>query len=747
MQNVSNEYKKSIRRHDRNRGYIRAIIGIYNLEAQKNIQVDKERNELTYFSNTKEPFLGNSVDRIYATPEQKFSKVDGSMYFAPTKNYNGEYYNNGIVSKNILGEITIDFSGEEYDIKGLTIDFSDYYPVDFSIETNNGEKFYIANDKREWRTEDVFNHTTYFKIKPAQMVNGRGRLRIFKFSCGITNTFTNKEIKNYSEKEYISPICETVPSKDVNLTVFNYDLYYSPDNPDSAIAYMEVGQEIRVSFGYDVDGNGNIEWLPEKLSYLKEWSANESEAQFTSTDIFDHMAGTYYKGTFREKGVSLYELAEDVFSDAGITNYLIDNYLKKVIVHNPIPVVSHASALQIIANAGRSVIFEGEKGTIIINSSFVPEMEVSTNDQTWYSNVENILSEGKREWYATASKGFSKVNGNIKFLPKNKKDLLNTGYISESVWRKEGNSNGYWDGNTPIITINMEASYTVFGAGINFEEKAPEEFYINTYKDGILSNQVIVTNPEINFKINHGFMDFDKMDFVFTKGIKDSRIFINNIYLGENTDYILRRTHELITAPAAIMEDKIKDIIVSFYPYKQTSENVVVASEEITVPYNGYEYLVYFKNPSYALSIFVSAMEEEESIQARIIEKGNYYAKIRFEGIKNETIVNYSISGYEYEIEEQKYKKEYNKRGEEKTWGNPLISTKEHAKDIEEWIAMHFLGRVDYQIEWAGDPSVGANDLFELETKYGNVFIKNYENTLDFNRRWIGSMKARKVVR
>ena len=54
---------------------------------------------------------------------------------------------------------------------------------------------------------------------------------------------------------------------------------------------METGQEIRVAFGYDVDGNGDIEWLPEKLSYLKEWSANESEAQFTSTDIFDHMTG------------------------------------------------------------------------------------------------------------------------------------------------------------------------------------------------------------------------------------------------------------------------------------------------------------------------------------------------------------------------------------------------------------------------------------------------------------------------
>lgn len=88
----------------------------------------------------------------------------------------------------------------------------------------------------------------------------------------------------------------------------------------------------------------------------------------------------------------------------------------------------------------------------------------------------------------------------------------------------------------------------------------------------------------------------------------------------------------------------------------------------------------------------------------------------------------------------------YNRSGESKAWSNPLVSTQEHAKILEEWIAAYLLGDVDYQMEWTGDPSVDANDLFELETKYGNVFVKSYENTLYFNGRWTGSMKARKVV-
>lgn len=85
------------------------------------------------------------------------------------------------------------------------------------------------------------------------------------------------------------------------------------------------------------------------------------------------------------------------------------------------------------------------------------------------------------------------------------------------------------------------------------------------------------------------------MELVFTKGIPNARIFVSHVTMGENTDYRLRRTHELISAPVAVRQNKIKDISVSFHSYKETPESVVVASEEITVPYDGYEHLVYFK--------------------------------------------------------------------------------------------------------------------------------------------------------
>lgn len=765
MQKVSREYKQSMEKHNRNRGYIRATIGVFNSRAQKAVKVNERETNLMYISNVLEPFSGLTPEKIYATPEEDFSRVDGSMYFLPPKNTGYTLYNNGIVTKESLDSIFIDFGGQEFDIKGLTIDFSDWYPTEFTIETNHTVKKYQENNKRHWTTEDVFDKTTFFIIRPLKMVNSVLRFRIFRFSCGITNTFTNNEVSNYTEKEYVSPIAETVPSNDVSLTVFNYNLYYSPDNPESAFGYMEVGQEVNVAFGYDVSGKGDIEWLPEKTSYLKDWKANESNATFISTDIFDNISGTYYKGKYQQVGVSLYDLAEDVFMDAGIKRYFIDEYLKEIIVYNPMPVVGYAGALQIIANAGRCVLKEDRQGVIHIYPSFFPKMVAHSSNQAWYSHVENVLKNDMKDAYATASNNFSAVDGSMYFLPLKKEDVKNMGYISESIWietKKEevlqrlsfrlGNNikafgtGGYWDGEVPSIIIDLETVYTAFGVGINFRRVAPKEFYIFTYQRDELVDYLPVSNPNINYHTEHVFMKFDRMEIVFSKGYPNSRIFVDNIIIGDNTDYELRRGNELVSAPNAIRQNKIQDICVIFSSYKEGTENVVVASDEIIVANDGYEYTAHFTNPCYNLTVFVNT-NEEGAVYGEIIECSNYYAKIKFTGIIKETIVRYSISGIEYITEEQKYIVNYNKNGEVKTWNNPLVSTLEHAKRIEEWIAVHFLGEIEYEIKWKGDPAVDANDLFHLETKFGKVFIRDYENSLSFNGRWKGNMKARKVVR
>ncbi len=88
---------------------------------------------------------------------------------------------------------------------------------------------------------------------------------------------------------------------------------------------MLYGQELD-------DGNGVV--ARSHTVSLKEWSADDEEMSFSASERFDGMNETYYKGLYRESGISLYDLATDVFDDAGVDyrTYWLDPYLKDVLV-------------------------------------------------------------------------------------------------------------------------------------------------------------------------------------------------------------------------------------------------------------------------------------------------------------------------------------------------------------------------------------------------------------------------------
>lgn len=740
MQLVSKEYKEAMQLPFRNRAYIRVSIGVVNSDAQNNAVLDEE-TELTYYSDGKKPFDGYTVTKPYATAEQNFSKVDGSMYFLPKETDGYSYYNNGIVTNDILGAVYISFGGlVGLDIKGLTIDFGECYPTQFTIQSDSGTKSY-ENDKQLFTTEDSFDGSSYFVITPITMLGGQDRMRIYQMTFGIANTFSNDKVINCSLKDYVSPISETIPSMDVSLTIDNQDLYYSPDNPESAIAYMEIGQEVKVSFGYDVTGNGDIEWLPETTSYLNTWSADDVQAKFTSTDRFYQLTDTYYKGLYRSSGITLYDLALDVLNDAGIEDereFYLDPYLKRITVYNPLPAVKHSEALQIIANAGRCALYEDRANKIHLKASFVPDMQVSVNNKTDYSSIENLLKDNQKDAYAIASNDFSRVDGSLFFMPKDG-GYKETGYVSNSIADADGNFT-----ENPVITVTLESGFTAFGMIMNFRNVAPQEFVIRTYYLNALQDTYTVQNPDTEYITDQQFNDFDKMEIEFTKGHPNARITIDNILIGDVTDYRLTRTRDLMDNPTGTRQEKVKMISVKKTNYRESQEGFKeLITEKVTLT-EEMEHTVYFNIASYG---FQASVKDNESIGVQIVDSSNYFVTIKFTNVTVGTEIELVIEGYEYVADESYYRVTHNPNGQEIEWSNPLISTDEQARDLEEWIATYYLGDVDYEISWRGDPRVEANDLFYLELKNReDALIRSYQNELSFNGSWSGSMKARKVV-
>ena len=79
---------------------------------------------------------------------------------------------------------------------------------------------------------------------------------------------------------------------------------------------------MNVTVGYLLD-SGSIEWLQMASLYVYEWSASDEKATIKAVDVLKFLEDDYYKGQYYENGISLYDLAELVFADAGVGMMII----------------------------------------------------------------------------------------------------------------------------------------------------------------------------------------------------------------------------------------------------------------------------------------------------------------------------------------------------------------------------------------------------------------------------------------
>ena len=215
-----------------------------------------------------------------------------------------------------------------------------------------------------------------------KMVNGQSRFRIHQITMGIGIYFDNRKTLFPTKKEHISPITEELPT-----------IRFLHDGNQSGSGVRCGKFRVFCSvFGNWTECRGAVwpgarrpkrgmdAWA--KLS-LKDWSADDEELDIGASDWFDTMEETYYRGRLHSEGISLYELADDVFQDAGVDRreYSIDPYLRDVKIQNPIPAVAHKEALQLIANAGRCIIYQDREGKIFIKSSFIPDMAADSENE------------------------------------------------------------------------------------------------------------------------------------------------------------------------------------------------------------------------------------------------------------------------------------------------------------------------------------------------------------------------------
>lgn len=740
MQYVSTEYKESMKRSRRNKSFMRLSMGLVNQEAQQSAEI--QNDGFAPFSNLKAPIDGDTVAKYYATYEQNWNSLDGSVYFLPRDGAN--LYNQAAVTSALIEErpaICINFNTDDpVSLKGITLKFGKSWPLEFTIETDN-KTVDFENNSQNFQTEEPFDDITYMKIIAKTMSRGNTRLRIEEITCGIGLEFDDKKIIKANLKGRISPIAESLPTIDFSVTIENMDKYYNVDNEGSAINYVETGQELRVYWGYQLD-NGTVEWFKGATLYMQEWSADDTTATFGAVDKFEYMDDEYKRGEYRPEGISLYDLAVDVFEDAGIgpEEYWVDPYLKNIRVNNPLPAVSHKECLQLIANAGRSVLMQNRDGILMIKSSFVPEVQASANAETEYSDAAGILTNEERKEYASFEREYAKTNRQQYFIPKDAGECFKCGFVSQAQADADGNFE-----ENPIITLSMETAYTFHNMILHFGSVQPKAFTMRTYNHGEKVGTFKSRGITAATVVSYDFVDVDKIEIEFTKADPFNRIHLMRVEFGEATDYSLTYD-DLIESPKGTRLEKVKEMRVVRTIYTRGTELKDITQEEIITPAEPMEYEFRFANAVHDLKVVCLQDDVEVEVGAEVIEQKTYWCRVRISNppavAKN---VLLTIRGYEYGISTATKSTRLNNNGKIQTWDNPLISSEEDAQNLVEWVGNYYASGNEYELKFRGDPALDYNDLIYLESLFvEDLMVRLEEIETKYEGYIKGSITARR---
>ena len=138
MQSATKAYKEHLKKPFRKNESIQVFIGVINQSAQRTAH-PAEPEKLADWSASAMDECSDGL--TYATPEEKYTKVDGSMAFLPREK-SRIAYRNAFTAKEIGQSILFEFDGEEPDIRGLTIHFGSSFPSEFTVSNGQYEYTY-----------------------------------------------------------------------------------------------------------------------------------------------------------------------------------------------------------------------------------------------------------------------------------------------------------------------------------------------------------------------------------------------------------------------------------------------------------------------------------------------------------------------------------------------------------------------------------------------------------------------------
>lgn len=411
MQLVSQVWKDNQKENIVSEAYLSLFYEISDVDAL--MDATSSDNGHTYYADT-----GQVISEVYTsiipyiTMEHNLWLLDGGKKSIPSLNPMNAGYVSTFMSDDDckftdnIPTLNITFTEVHSNkVPGITMTWSsafDEYAKSFKLVVFNGikvvvEKIVTDNDKPEMIIEqDIYDYDRIsLEIYEWSLPNHRPRIE--RILMGIRKTYLKDDIMDFKQTISVDPISGALPKSEVEFSLRNDDGTFDLNNVQGVARYLVERQSIKVEYGFK-NKAGKYEIITGGIFYLSSWDAPQTglKATFKAGNLFSFLQKKYIKGTYNPNGVSLYDLAADVLTEAdvllnedGTVKWIIDPSLQSIMTTAPLPMVTLAECLQYIAQAACCTMYTDRTGMLRIGkpSESVTDYEINFFNSYSYPKV------------------------------------------------------------------------------------------------------------------------------------------------------------------------------------------------------------------------------------------------------------------------------------------------------------------------------------------------------------------------
>lgn len=642
-------------------------------------------------------------DGDYITFEPDFFQLGRGQKIASISHIKNGFVSSSMTdSEGVFTNIpTIDVTFDEtQSFAGMTYHFVKDFPTEMVVTA------YLGGTPTEYTLEPTsleYVDTTHIDcdrivVEFTKMHEPYRRLRLARMWFGFIKIFGMDEIISTNHTIFVDPISSTLSNTKFAWTIKNFDKAYNPDNKQGVWSYFKNGQPLSIEYGVQVPSG--YEWVKSgKLLLSNAPKVTGTQVSFEASDLLTMWDGIYEKGVYNSNG-NLYDLALDVLADMGVTDYSIPIALQNVKTTAPLPMVSHKECLQIIANAGRCVLFVDNTGRVRMEVQIDAKVTVSDNGHTEWSSAQQAY-EGviNQIDYITFEPNKWKIGNPLNvILPEENPHFV--GFVSSAI----ANASGTFSEN-PVITVNYSLPVSTYMFTLDFDRingDAPSDFDIRFSNGETIE---VRNNTETEYILNRELINITSVEIEFIKTAPYHRVKVEAIDKGRVTDFYLDYSKAL-AKPTLTQNEELKAVEVKCHSY--TFEPSGELYNETVELHGTVEWVV-----DYDASKDVSVSVTGGTLNSSVV-----YARRALLNITANGNVTITVSGKKLIDGVTTVVITNSNTGNICPLDNPLITNTGVAKDVGEWIKNFCKNRSTYELPFRQDFHLDANDAIYMKTEF-----------------------------